>query len=116
MGVGGQGYRPRFEALERLFDKIAGGGLGRGATLHGCHLAPAPRRLQAFGSQTLVMARESSRKSGKLSMRQPLRHRVKFLNVLLAGNALETPYLIIAGRMAPAAMKLPCGSSIVGGF
>ena len=64
MGVGGEGYRPRFEALERLFDKIAGGRLGRGATLHGCHLAPAPRRLQAFGTQTLVLARESSRKSG----------------------------------------------------
>ena len=61
MGVGGQSYRPRFDALERLFDRMAGGGLGHGATLHGCRLAPAPRRFQAFGPQTLVLARESSR-------------------------------------------------------
>ena len=64
MRVGDQAYRPRFEALERLFDKISSGSLGHGATLHGCRLAPAPRRLQAFGPQTLVVARESSRKSG----------------------------------------------------
>jgi len=63
MGVGGQAYRPRFEALERLFDKVAGGRLGHGATLHGCRLGPAPRRFQAFGPQTLVLARESSRKT-----------------------------------------------------
>src|SRR6185312_16781623 len=35
MVVSGEGYRPRFEALERLFDSIANGQLGRGATLHG---------------------------------------------------------------------------------
>ena len=68
MGVSGQSYRPRFDALERLFDKIAGGGLGHdatlGATLHGCRIGAAPRRHQAFGPQTLVLARESSRKSG----------------------------------------------------
>src|SRR6185312_1547355 len=34
MAVSGQPYRPRFERLERLFDLIAEGGLGRGCTLH----------------------------------------------------------------------------------
>jgi tRNA(Ile)-lysidine synthase len=63
MALSGQGYRPRFDALERLFDKIASGGLGHGATLHGCRVGPAPRRAQAFGPQTLVLARESSRKA-----------------------------------------------------
>jgi tRNA(Ile)-lysidine synthase len=58
----GETYRPRFEALERLFDRLAGGALGGGATLHGCRIAPAPRRWQAFGPKTLVITRESSRK------------------------------------------------------
>jgi tRNA(Ile)-lysidine synthase len=61
MAVSGAAYRPRFEALERLFDSIAAGALGRGATLHGCRLFPAPRNLQVFGAKTLVLARESSR-------------------------------------------------------
>ena len=65
MAVSGEGYRPRFEALERLFDSIAQGNLGRGATLHGCRLFPAPRAAQAFGSQTLVFMKESSRKAAK---------------------------------------------------
>jgi tRNA(Ile)-lysidine synthase len=57
----GETYRPRFEALERLFDRVATGQLGGGATLHGCRISPAPRRLQALGPKTLVIARESSR-------------------------------------------------------
>jgi tRNA(Ile)-lysidine synthase len=65
MAVSGEPYRPRFEALERLFDSIAKGQLGRGATLHGCRLFPAPRAAQAFGSQTLVFAKESSRRAAK---------------------------------------------------
>ena len=65
MTVSGEAYRPRFEALERLFDSIAQGKLGRGATLHGCRLFPAPRASQRFGSQTLVFAKESSRKAAK---------------------------------------------------
>ena len=65
MAVSGAAYRPRFEALERLFDRIARGELGRGATLHGCRLFPAPRAAQFFGSQTLVFAKESSRKAAK---------------------------------------------------
>ena len=62
MAVSGEPYRPRFEALERLFDSIASGKLGRGATLHGCRLFPAPRAAQLFGAKTLILARESSRK------------------------------------------------------
>src|SRR3954469_8052194 len=61
MAMSGAQYRPRFDALERLFDRACGGQLGGGATLGGCRLAPAPRRLQAFGPQTLVLAQESSR-------------------------------------------------------
>jgi tRNA(Ile)-lysidine synthase len=57
----GAAYRPRFEALERLYDRLAKGKLGGGATLHGCRLAPAPRRHQAFGPDTVVITRESSR-------------------------------------------------------
>ena len=60
--VSGAGYRPRFESLERLFDALAADpGVWTGATLHGCRLKPAPRRHQAFGPKTLVIARESSR-------------------------------------------------------
>ena len=65
MAVSGAAYRPRFEALERLYDSVAAGKLGRGATLHGCRLFPAPRAAQAFGGQTLVFMRESSRKAQK---------------------------------------------------
>jgi tRNA(Ile)-lysidine synthase len=59
--VSGAAYRPRFDRLERLFDRLAASALGGGATLHGCHIAPAPRRLQVFGPKTLVITRESSR-------------------------------------------------------
>jgi len=61
--VSGAAYRPRFDGLERLFDRLGAFALGGGATLHGCHIAPAPRRLQTFGAKTLVIARESSRRS-----------------------------------------------------
>ena len=60
MGVSGRAYRPRFEALERLYDAIMAG--KPAATLHGCALAAAPRRLQRFGPKTLILVRESSRK------------------------------------------------------
>jgi tRNA(Ile)-lysidine synthase len=40
MTVSGQPYRPRFERLERLFDRIAQRRLGGGCTLHGCKIAP----------------------------------------------------------------------------
>ena len=54
-----------FEALERLFDRLAQGKLGNGATLHGCKLYPAPRAAQRFGPETVVLAKESSRKAAK---------------------------------------------------
>ncbi len=62
--VSGEPYRPRFDSLERLFDAMAGGTLGGGATLHGCRIAPAPRLLAAFGTATLLVERETGRKSG----------------------------------------------------
>jgi tRNA(Ile)-lysidine synthase len=62
MAVSGEPYRPRFDALERLFDSIAAGKLGGGATLHGCRVFPAPRASQAFGAETLILSRESSRR------------------------------------------------------
>ncbi len=65
MAVSGESYRPRFEALERLFDSIGSGKLGKGATLHGCRLFPAPRAVQVFGGKTLVLVRESSRSGQK---------------------------------------------------
>ena len=65
MAVSGEAYRPRFEALERLFDRLAQGKLGNGATLHGCRLYPAPRAAQLFGPETLVLAKESSRAAAK---------------------------------------------------
>ena len=65
MAVSGEAYRPRFEALERLFDRIAQGKLGNGATLHGCRLYPAPRAARLFGPETLVLVKESSRTAAK---------------------------------------------------
>ena len=58
MAVSGQTYRPRFERLERLFDTIRFGRLGAGSTLHGCRIAPAPKRKAVFGKATLMIARE----------------------------------------------------------
>lgn len=40
MAVSGQPYRPRFERLERLYDRLAAGDLGAGCTLHSCKIAP----------------------------------------------------------------------------
>jgi hypothetical protein len=62
MGLSGADYRPRFESLERLFDRMAAGTLSGGASLAGCLIKPAPRRHQAFGPQTLVLIRETGRK------------------------------------------------------
>jgi tRNA(Ile)-lysidine synthase len=64
MAVSGQTYRPRFEGLERLFDRIGDGKLGAGATLHGCHIAPAPK-VHRIGAAALLLVRpESPRKTG----------------------------------------------------
>ena len=57
MAVSGSYYQPRFAALERLYEALAGdvsdpGALGQGRTLSGCHIGPA-------GScQSYVIARE----------------------------------------------------------
>ena len=65
MAVGDQAYRPRFESLERLFDRIAGADFRGGATLHGCHIRPLGRKNEKdFAPFTLVVRPESPRKSG----------------------------------------------------
>ncbi|MEJ0042755.1 MAG: tRNA lysidine(34) synthetase TilS [Rhizomicrobium sp.] len=65
MAVSGQAYRPRFERLERLFDRLRDGKLGGGATLHGCRVFFAPGSRGAFGAGTLTIARETARVRGK---------------------------------------------------
>ena len=66
MAVGGQAYRPRFDSLERLFDQIAGGTLGGGATLHGCHIRPAAKGERDFVAFRLAVVPENPRKTGGL--------------------------------------------------
>jgi tRNA(Ile)-lysidine synthase len=61
MAVSGQPYRPRFESLERLFNALAEGKLGGGATLHGCHIRPSRKD---FASFSLLVRPESPRKTG----------------------------------------------------
>jgi tRNA(Ile)-lysidine synthase len=63
MAVSGQPYRPRFEALERLFDRLAGGTLGRGVTQHGCHIGPVPRSRAQLPRGALLVVPENPRKS-----------------------------------------------------
>jgi tRNA(Ile)-lysidine synthase len=68
MIVSGHAYRPRFERLERLFDRLARGGIDGGCTLHGCHLFLVPRQDGAFGTGTIAIVRENlpqGRKSSK---------------------------------------------------
>ncbi len=60
MAVSGRPYRPRFEALERLLAAVAA---GQAATLHGCHMAPAPKLGAVFGAPALLVARENPRKA-----------------------------------------------------
>ena len=73
MAVSEQTYRPRFEALERLFDTIARGELGRGRTLHGCRIGPAPGSHAVFETGALLIARENTRKTGKIGQK-PVDH------------------------------------------
>jgi tRNA(Ile)-lysidine synthase len=57
--VSGQGYRPRFERLERLFDALTKAkGRFPGATLHGCRVTTSPRRFKDFGEETLRVTKE----------------------------------------------------------
>jgi tRNA(Ile)-lysidine synthase len=64
MAVGEQGYRPRFESLERLFDQIVGASLRGGATLHGCHIRPVTKADKAFVPFRLAVVAEKPRKPG----------------------------------------------------
>ena len=61
MQVSGQGYRPRFAALESLYDALGQPGFA-GRTLHGCKLARAPKRAALCGAETFVLMREPGRK------------------------------------------------------
>jgi tRNA(Ile)-lysidine synthase len=74
MAVSGQAYRPRFEGLERLFDRIGQGELGAGATLHGCHIAPAPKAHRTGGAALLLVRPESPRKTGSSPKRARSAH------------------------------------------
>lgn len=60
--VSGAPYRPRFESLERLFDRLVTATLGGGATLSGCRIGPAPARERIFGPATLKIGPEKPRK------------------------------------------------------
>jgi tRNA(Ile)-lysidine synthase len=60
MAVSGQAYRPRFDALERLFDALERGGARTSATLHGCHIGPAGADFAPF---SLLVRREGPRKA-----------------------------------------------------
>ena len=62
MRVSGRFYRPRFEALERLFAALEGQKLGGGCTLHGCRIGPAPRNGAVFGAGTVLIRPEVPRK------------------------------------------------------
>ena len=63
MAVGEQAYRPRFESLERLFDRIAGARLRGGATLHGCQIRPLGNKEKEFVPFVLAVTRENPRKT-----------------------------------------------------
>jgi tRNA(Ile)-lysidine synthase len=63
MVVGRQPYRPRFDSLERLFDRIVAGDLRGGATLHGCHIRPTAKKEKDFAPFSLVLQPESPRKT-----------------------------------------------------
>jgi tRNA(Ile)-lysidine synthase len=65
MIVSGQAYRPRFERLERLFDRLAAGNIGGGCTLHGCRLFVVPKKEGAFGAGTLAIVPENVPQGGK---------------------------------------------------
>ncbi len=65
MGVSGHAYRPRFERLERLFDRVCADQVGGGCTLHGCRIFSAPSGKGVFGRGTLVIAPERQRPRGK---------------------------------------------------
>lgn len=64
--VSGKAYRPRFERLEPLFDSIIAGTFTGARTLSGCRIGRAPKAGAVFGPSTLLIARESPRRSRPL--------------------------------------------------
>ncbi len=101
MAVSGQPYRPRFEALERLFDRIAAGTLGAASPSMAVTLGlrPAARAILAPAPCCCCPKNREKRHFRpfllRLAARGLLRQRPKTLNLLLSGNALETPYLYV---------------------
>ena len=65
MAVSGQTYRPRFERLERLYDRIAASAIGGGCTLHGCRLFIVPSADGALAGETLAIVPENGPLRGK---------------------------------------------------
>jgi tRNA(Ile)-lysidine synthase len=63
MAVSGRTYRPRFERLENLFDSVIRGTFAAARTLCGCRIGRAPKGRAVFGPATLLIVRESPRRS-----------------------------------------------------
>lgn len=61
MTVGGLAYPPRSARLERLYDRLAAGTLGRGATLGGCRLIARG----GAGPAPVLLVREPGRAEGR---------------------------------------------------
>lgn len=71
--LGGHAYGPRFEALERLWDRINTGAIGSGATLAGCRIIPQPDGSLPSGGAllpggALLIAREARSMEGRLRL------------------------------------------------
>jgi tRNA(Ile)-lysidine synthase len=58
--VSGRTYRPRFERLENVYDKLPH---SAARTLSGCRIGPAPKEFRAFGTATLEIKREPPRRT-----------------------------------------------------
>ena len=65
MRVSGETYRPRFERLERLLVALASGDFIKARTLHSCRVGPAPKVRAVFGPSTVIVTRESARRSSR---------------------------------------------------
>jgi tRNA(Ile)-lysidine synthase len=77
MAVSGHTYRPRFDRLERVFYWLEVGNIGKGCTLHGCHIGRAPKARAVFGAETVLIAPEPprrTRKDRKIAQRPRIRH------------------------------------------
>lgn len=70
MAVSGQIYRPRFERLERLYDRIVARDIGGGCTLHGCRLSFVPSKDKALAQGTLAIVPENWPQRGKRAQRK----------------------------------------------